>query len=395
MKRLLLLGAPVFQKPVVKKAKKHGFYVGVVDISPNAPAVEAADVYFQGSIRDYDAMLEVAKGFKPDAILSGACDTSVVTVARLCEELGLPGTPLSVAKRATDKVLMLEAFKMAGVAHPSWQVIRKEDIYTAKAAMPYPVVTKPTDSAGGRGINLVQNNAEFRKALIGSSSAGISGDVLVEEYLKGNEVSIEVLIDSGVPHAVQVTDKLTSGAPHFYETGHVQPTQLAKEDRDAASELACDAVRAVGLINSAAHVEVMITDEGPKMVELGARVGGDWITSYLIDNSVVGIDMVETMFEMALGNHCDSWRYQDSGVCAATKFIPASKGMVLSVSGIEQALACDGVVHVEPTAEIGRTYDDAEDDSSRFASVVATGKTQQEALEVCDLALSKLKIIVR
>ena len=125
-------------------------------------------------------------------------------------------------------------------------------------------------------------------ALLAASEAGLSGDVLVEEYMIGPEVSVELLVVDGVAHVLQVTDKLTSGAPNYFEIGHCQPTSLKDEDRAAISELAKAAVLAVGLKNSAAHVEIIVTPNGPKMVELGARLGGDWITSYLIQGSVGG-----------------------------------------------------------------------------------------------------------
>ena len=114
MKKLLLLGGPVFQKPVVERARAMGLHVGVADISPEAPAAPFADEFFQGSIKDFDAMLEVAYGFKPDAIASGACDTSVVTVAKLCEALGLPGSSVEAALNSTDKVRMIECFARGG-----------------------------------------------------------------------------------------------------------------------------------------------------------------------------------------------------------------------------------------------------------------------------------------
>lgn len=88
MKKLLLLGGPVFQKPVVERAKAMGLQVGVADISPDAPAAQIADDFFCGSIRDFDAMLEIAKEYMPDAIASGACDTSVVTVPSFARSWG-------------------------------------------------------------------------------------------------------------------------------------------------------------------------------------------------------------------------------------------------------------------------------------------------------------------
>lgn len=392
MRKLLLLGGPVFQKPVVERAKAMGLRVAVADINPDAPAASLADEFFQGSIKDFDSMLEAALKFKPDAIASGACDTSVVTVARLCEKLGLPGNPVKVALNSTDKVRMIECFARDDVDHPAFAVVRKEEIAGYEPSIPYPIIAKPTDSAGGRGVSIVCSPDELASALETASAAGTSGNVLVEECMTGPEVSVEVIVADGVPHVLQVTDKLTSGAPNFFEVGHCQPTSLTVEQRQAISDLACAAVRAVGLENSAAHVEVMLTPEGPKMVELGARLGSDWITSRLIDNSVEGIDMIGCMIGLALGEKITDWNFRDSGDFVAARFLPAREGVLAGLDGLDAAAAARGVMHVEPQGVVGQRYGKAVDDSARFVSVVAKGSSKEEALENCERALELIEV---
>lgn len=392
MKKLLLLGGPVFQKPVVEKAKAMGLRVAVADIFPEAPAAELADEFYQGSIKDYETMLRYANEFGADAIASGACDTSVVTVARLCKKLGLPGNSIETAFNSTNKLRMIECFASNGVAHPAFVVASKDDLADFVPEIPYPLITKPTDSAGGRGVNLVQSNMDLAPALAAASAAGTSGDVLVEEYLTGPEVSVEVIVADGIPHILQVTDKLTSGAPNFFEIGHCQPTSLCQEQREAISNLASAAVLAVGLRNSAAHVEIMLTPEGPKMVELGARLGGDWITSYLIDNSTEGIDMIECMVKLALGEKIDSFDYHDSGDFVATKFLPAREGTLLELNGLDDMMLSQGVIHAESHGIAGQHYGKTVDDTARFASVVARGVSKEEALANCERALRLVKV---
>lgn len=392
MEKILLLGGPVFQKPVIERAKAMGLYVGVVDISPDAPAAALADEFFQGSIRDYEAMLSIARMFEPDAIISGACDTSVVTVAHLCEELGLPGNSMEAALNSTDKYRMIKCFAREGVAHPSYSVVERSELDQFVPPFAYPLITKPTDSAGGRGVNLVECPEELASSLKTASNAGISGDVLVEEFMIGQEVSVEIIVCDGVPHVLQVTDKLTSGAPNFFEIGHCQPTSLSLEQRKEVADLASSAALAVGLRNSAVHAEVMMTPAGPKMVELGARLGGDWITSHLIWNSVTGVDMVEMAIRLSLGERIDDFDYKDSGQFVATKFLPASEGTLLSLSGVDGARKLKGVLHVESHGVIGERYGKTVDDSARFASVVACGCSKEEALVNCDSALGLISV---
>ena len=149
---------------------------------------------------------------------------------------------------------------------------------------------------------------------------------------------------------------------------------------------------AVGLENSAAHVEVMLTPDGPKVVELGARLGGDWITSYLIDNSVDGVDMVGCMVRLALGEKLGPLDCRNSGDFVATRFLPACEGVLLGLDGLDAAAAVPGGVHVERHGAPGRRYGKAVDDSSRFASVVAKGASREEAFASCERALSLIEV---
>ena len=394
MKKLLILGGPIFQKPLIKKAQQMGCLVGVVDINADAPAASVADSFFQASIKDEESALRIAEAFDPDGIISGACDTSVRTVSYLCEKMHLPGNTQVAAFNSTDKVAMLESFQKAGVAHPAYQVVRSGEIGHFELAVPYPAISKPTDSAGGRGVHLIKSIEDVHSAVLMSSQAGASGDVLVEEFLEGPEVSVEVFLENGVPHVIQITDKITSGAPYFFELGHVQPSSLASETREAVKDLASRAVLAVGLKNGAAHVEVKVTPYGPKMIELGARMGGDCITTHLLDNSTVRFDMGESVVRQALGENGFIGEYENSGEFVAVKFMPSRLGILRSIDGIEDAKKCSGVIEAETMGVIGQRYLDAKDDSSRFAYVVAKGCSSDDALMKCDNALSCISVLL-
>ena len=382
MKRILILGAPIFQIPVVQKAKEMGLWVGIVDINADAPAFAYADECFTCSIRDVDGVLAIAKKFKPDGIVIGACDTSVVTGARVCKELGLPGNTVEAALNSTDKGKMIQAFEAHGVAHPFFRIVKKEEIANFSVTLPYPIISKPVDSAGSRGIRIIHEESELRDALLFSSQAGLSGNIIVEEYMRGPEVSVEVLVTGGVPHVLQITDKITSGEPFFYETGHSQPSALPEDTKRKIRDLASAAVLAVGLTDSTAHVEIKVTDEGPKMVELGSRLGGDYITSYLLENSVYGISLTRSAIELALGLTPDASRYYDCG-SVAVRFIPAKKGVIKAIYGVDDVKKDSDVIAFDIIGKIGERYSDAASNSARFGAVVCRGTTTRDALEHC------------
>ena len=392
MKRLLILGAPVFQIPVIEKAHEMGLYVGVVDLNKDAPAINYADEYFCASIKNYNEVIKIAEIFRPNGIMSGACDTSVVTVAQLCNVLGLPGHSIEAAINSTDKLKMLQAFSENNVNHPKFQVISREEINTAEISVGFPAVSKPVDSSGSRGISFIENEKTVIAALLNSADSSQSGNVLVEEYMEGPEVSVEMLVIDGTPYVLQITDKTTTGAPHFIEIGHCQPSTLDKNIQEEIRAIAKQAVLAVGLVNSVAHVEVKVTSEGVKMVELGARLGGDCISSYLIDNSILGIDMTKAAIKIALGEKNDISQYCFSGDSSVVKFILDEVGEVAEISGINEVASMDGVIKVLCTTKVGDKLSGNSENASRHIYVVARGKTREEAEYICDKALNKLKI---
>ena len=392
MKRLLILGAPVFQIPVIEKAHEVGLYVGVVDLNKDAPAINYADEYFCASIKNYNEVIKIAEIFRPNGIMSGACDTSVVTVAQLCNVLGLPGHSIEAAINSTDKLKMLQAFSENNVNHPKFQVISREEINTAEISVGFPAVSKPVDSSGSRGISFIENEKTVIAALLNSADSSQSGNVLVEEYMEGPEVSVEMLVIDGTPYVLQITDKTTTGAPHFIEIGHCQPSTLDKNIQEEIRAIAKQAVLAVGLVNSVAHVEVKVTSEGVKMVELGARLGGDCISSYLIDNSILGIDMTKAAIKIALGEKNDISQYCFSGDSSVVKFILDEVGEVAEISGINEVASMDGVIKVLCTTKVGDKLSGNSENASRHIYVVARGKTREEAEYICDKALNKIKI---
>lgn len=393
MRRVLVTGGSFFQVPVVQTARKLGCHIGVIDINSEAPAKRYADESFDVSLRDAGAMMEVAKAFKPDAIVLGACDTGVVTAARVCEMLGLPGNSVETAIAATDKVKMLEAFNKFGVACPVHQVVSASDIDDFVMEVPFPAISKPTDSSAGRGVRLIEGPDDLPEAVRFSSSAGVTGDVLIEEFMEGPEVSVETLVVDGIPYALQVTDKITSGVPYFFEVGHCQPSTLPECVKEDIRSLAKKAALAVGIKNGPAHVEIKATKEGAKMVELGARLGGCFVSSRLINASVSGVDLTEASIRIALGESLDAIRYQDSGVCSAISYIvPEREGTMRSVLGVDEARSLDGVLDVGIMGVVGRRYELATNNSGRIAYVIAAGDTKDEALEICERAKSLIEI---
>lgn len=391
MKRLFIIGASILQLPAIRKAKELGLYVGVADFNPNAVGIPYADEYYNVSTIDEEGVYEAAKAFRADGIMTLATDMPMRSVAYACRKLGLVGIDYATAVKATDKGEMIRAFEEAGVEHP-WYYILTDPAGGIPDGITYPCITKPTDNAGSRGVMLVNSRQELEQALAYSAENGRSGAVIVEEYMRGSEVSVEVIVWQGVPHVLQVTDKRTTGAPHFVEMGHSQPSRLPEAELEKIRDLACRAVKAVGIDNGPAHVEIMLTENGPKMVELGARMGGDCITTHLVPLST-GVDMIRATIDISLGQVPDIVPKHEKG--AAIRFLDAPHGVITAVRGREAAEAVPGVREVSFTKGAGDTVGEIGASGDRAGFVIAQADTAEQAAAACEEAIRHIQFEVK
>ncbi len=390
MKKILIIGASILQLPAIKKAKELGYYVGVIDYDANAVGIQFADEYFNVSTIDINGVVKTAEKFKPDGIMTLATDMPMRSIAAACERLGLSGISFETAVKSTDKGEMIKAFEANGVEHPWYYIIEsKKELDLVLEKITYPCISKPTDNSGSRGVMLIHNEKELCDAIEYSSSNGRSGSVIVEEYMQGPEVSVEVITLDGQPCVLQVTDKLTTGAPHFVEMGHSQPSRLGEENLEKIRDLASRAVKAVGIKNGPAHVEIILTENGPKMVELGARMGGDCITTHLVPLST-GIDMTEATIKIACGEKPDIKPKFEKG--SAIRFLDAQNGTITAISGIENAKMINGVQEISLTKHIGDISGEIGSSTDRIGFIISQAEVADKAIAICEQAQALVHI---
>lgn len=390
MKKVLIIGASILQLPAIKKAKELGYYVGVADYNPNAIGISYADEFFNVSTIDVDGVVNVAKKFKPDGIMTLATDMPMRSVAAACKALNLPGISTETALKATDKGEMIKSFEKHKVEHPWYFIIDNCDsLDRVMEQITYPCIMKPTDNAGSRGVVLCHNIDELKSKYNYSMTESRCGSVIIEEYLQGPEFSVEVMVVDGKPHVLQITDKLTTGAPHFVEMGHTQPTIQPVDVRERIKNLACRAVKAVGINVGPAHVEMILTENGPKMVELGARMGGDCITTHLVPLST-GIDMVGATIKLACGEKTDLVPKYSKG--AAIRYFETSPGILKEISGIEKAKGIPGVIDISFVHEVGENIGEIGSSTDRIGFVIAQGETRNKSIEICQKAKELISI---
>ena len=393
MKKLMILGGPEFQIPLIRQAKEMGLYTYVLDMNPQARGAAYADEFIQCSLKDREKVLAIAKEIMPDGVTVGMCDVAVNSAALVCRELNLPGLDVETALRATDKYLMIQEFEKYNVPHPWYRKLSAEDIPALSYDFSFPFISKPVDMAGSRGINKIECRNDAERLMYESLAAGGVNEIIIEEFLDGPEVSVEMLVKDFKPHVIQITDKYTSGAPHFVELGHSQPSLLPEETRRAVAEVAEKAALALHLNNCCAHAEIIITAQGPKMVEIGARMGGDSIQEQLILYSA-GINMSYYSIRFALGEPIDLPDTKQN-MCSAIRFLKSDRsGVVKAIRNLEEAGKVNGVRQMEVSCQVGDEVAPPVDSSGRLGFVISQAESVEEAVAACERSIETLEIIV-
>jgi biotin carboxylase len=221
--------------------------------------------------------------------------------------MGLIGNNYDAAVRANNKYLMREAFMKGNVPCPKYIMLSNsnmssDDKMNAIKNFELPLIVKPSDRSGSLGVYKITEPSEFSSAVDNAMSVSFKKQVMVEEFIEGREISVEFISYNGVHYPLQITDKVTTDAPHFVELEHHQPSTLTKEQYATIYDITTRALNSLGLTNGASHSEYKITKDGRICImEIGGRMGGDFIGSALVRLSA-GYDFVKGVIDVALGN---------------------------------------------------------------------------------------------
>ncbi len=397
MKKLMILGASVLQIPAIVEAKKMGIYVIAVDMNPNAEGFSYADKKIVVSTTDTKKVLEAARKNNIDGIMTIASDRPMLTVAKVAEELNLIGIDEQTAINATNKSKMRDALKKSSVPIPMYFSV--DDYNQYKEAVEkiknknYKCIVKPADNSGSRGIRLIENyqEQELEKIYKYCKENSNSGRLVVEEFMQGPEVSVETISYKGNCNVIQVTDKITTGPPYFVEMGHNQPSSLDKDTLEKIKKVAIDANKAIGIENGPSHTEIKVTKDGPKVVELGARLGGDNITTHLVPYST-GVNMVKASINIALGQEIDVRKKFEKA--SATRYKKCDIGKITKITGVEKAKKIQGIKNVKIVHGLGEQSLEIKSSNDRVAYVISQDENISKATKSCEKALEMIKIEV-
>lgn len=299
MPKLAIIGAGYLQLPLVRKAKCLGVETHCFAWEEGALCREIVDYFYPISITEKEEILSVCRQVGVDGILTIASDLAVPTVNYVAQQMGLVGNSDFYTSVVTNKFEMRQQLTSFEVASPKYQLVKKEEENVTDFT--FPLIVKPTDRSGSIGVAKVNSEKELSFAVQRAIVCSFSKTAIVEEFVEGREVSVECISWKGKHFLLAITDKVTTSAPHFVEIAHRQPADVSSVMSRKIEKLTFSALDALHIENGASHTEIKITtDEQLFVVEVGARMGGDFIGSHLVPLST-GYDFLQGVIDVALG----------------------------------------------------------------------------------------------
>ena len=300
MKKIAIIGASYLQEPLVEKANSLGYQTHCFAWN-NAEAVckEKAHYFYPISVLEKEAILQKCLDINIDGITTIATDISIPTISFVADKMGLTSNTINSSLLATNKSKMRKAFDSHNVKSPKSITISKlEELDNIN--LTYPLIVKPTDRSGSRGVVKVNSEIEINQAIVRALTESFEKKIVVEEFIEGHEISVESISWQGKHYIVAITDKKTTESPFFVEIQHHQPSELPSHITDIIRFETMKALDSLEIQFGASHSEFKITDRGEIFViEVGARMGGDFIGSHLVPLST-GYDYITGVIEVAM-----------------------------------------------------------------------------------------------
>lgn len=393
---ILIVCGGLLQVPAVKIAKEMGLKAIVTDANPEAPCMKIADEPVILDIYDEQGHIQLVDRLKQKYNLLGVFTEGAnteVTVAAAANAAGLPGIPVEVARKCKNKNLTRRAFDEHGLTQIKWAEPRSEEEAVKMAeTLGFPLVVKPVDNTTSRGMSRIQRSQDLPKAYRRAISSSKSKSVIMEEMCTGPEQSVEIIFDeSGGCQNLNIVDRLFSYNTYSVETGHVNPTCLDSEAQEKIYRLARDAASAIGLRFGVFKADTMVTEKGPVILEVTARLSGGFDCQSTTPLSS-GRNFIKAAMHLAIGRKIDpedlrrKWHKHSACICPFPK-----PGRIEKITGLDEARSFPGVKEVYLRFKEGDVIPEYADGGTRPAFVISQADSREQAIKAAENGCKLLK----
>lgn len=388
--RLLVLTAGAWQLPVIRKAKAMGLHVVATDRRADAPGFALADAHELLDARDREGALRAARKHRVDGIVAEQTDVAVGVAAWVAEQLGLPGIGYETALASTNKFLMRERCRLAGVPMPRYRrALTEDEALAAAREIGLPVVLKPVDSQASRGVVKIRDFDAIAPAFRETAAFSSDASVLVEEMLTGPECSVEAFVRGDEVTVFAISDRTKCTPPYSFDLRLAYPGRFPPEVLERIRVLNEQVTRALGIRMGCTHGEYIVTEDGtPHLMEIAARGGGSRIATDLVP-AMTGADVIGARITQALGG--DAKPVATRALAGMLEFFLLPEGRVRSIEGIEDARSVPGVIDFDVFVKPGDVIAPARSGGERPVFLLAVAPDRDALDRLSDEVRGRLR----
>ncbi len=392
-KSIMIIGGGLLQVPVIQTAKKMGLQTIVTDYNKDAIGIHYADVPLIMSTRDIEGSVRIAKKQNQITPISGVLTVGTdasMTVSAVANALNLPGIKFEDAEAATNKIKMRQRFKNFNIPVPDFFAVWSlADAKAACVELGFPVVIKPSDNMGARGVIYIENNNTIADAFKFAKAASPSGELIIEKYMHGEELSIDAVIYNKEIIFSGIADRIIEDLPYFIEKGHTMPSQLSKAKIKNACDVMKKGIRALGIENGFAKGDIKITSEGARIGELAARLSGGFMSTYTYPLSS-GVDLIKAAIELSMGQEPGNLEPVYNKI-SIERAIILEPGTVKKITGLEKARQVPGIAKIFLNVKPGDHVVKPRSNVEKAGNIIAVAETLKDAEHAINLCRDLLK----
>jgi biotin carboxylase len=394
-----LLGAGIEQKIVIEHAHELNYQVIALDANPNAEGLKIADIPIVADIRNVELICEIAQKYSVDGVMTHAVEIPQV-VSQVAEKMNLPGLSYDVANRSTNKKMRIECFKDKKIPSPKFfyassinEILEKIPFFN------FPLVIKPIDNAGSRGVSKIENIDDVKKCYQEAISFSKTKTILIEEFIEGLQISTESIIINGKIFTTGFADRNYDMNKHFFpyfiENGHTIPSVLSAKEKSHVIQVVEDSINALGINFGVAKGDIVFDNGIPKVLEMATRTSGGRFASDMVPLSN-GVNILKPLIQMSLDEKIDMKflkpKFNKSSV---QRFFFPAPGKLKSITGLDEALKISGVydIFINPYLKIGDNIKPITNHSDRVGHVITTSDTREKAISIAENVINTVRFV--
>lgn len=397
--KLMMLGAGKLQLNAIIKAQEMGIEVVAVDYYTDSPGKSIADYKGFASTFDVEACMKLAIENKIDGIMTVGTDQPVYTAAVIAEQLKLPFYISSeTAYNVTNKKAMKELFKKNQIPTVEWFLLNSEE-KLKNSKLTFPLVIKPVDSQGQRGVFLVYSLDELleKRPLVFEYTR--DSQILVEAYYPNKEITVSGWVKDGETYPITITDRVTFENEDKLGicVSHEYPTVHLEKYRDEIFDLTKKIVKVFKINNGPIYFQMLVGKEGIKVNEIACRIGGAYEDIWI--KKLTDIDLLKMNIQYCMGFNtpcCDlyKWEYPRDLLnteCMSIQLFFANKGYIFRQTQYETLLGLPGVLYVDYNYYKGSKIEEISNASQRAGVFIVTGSNEKQISDRVDKVFTEMK----